>query len=312
MFFARIPYLKWMSLFTIIFSFIMLAINSFWTRYPGAVYLWPSLIEFLVIIFLIQYGLQIQFVHFRHSEMYKMLKLFNIYCSIVVLIMLTTSAIQYTPFKPIDRNIVQLEHLLHLDISAAMAWTHSNTTLAFIASTIYNSLGMQVFILPLLVILAREYELLYEFYFLILVSWIIGFSFYYFFPTMGPASVIDSPFFNSFQRTTGLKFWQIHHYIQPTNIEGGMIAMPSYHVIWGWLCVHLLRIWPVAFTLLLIIYLLMVISCVFLGWHYFLDVIGSAITLFISHWFYSRCKKSSKEELIAHSGAPQKRTSASS
>jgi len=134
----------------------------------------------------------------------------------------------------------------------------------------------------------------HEFYFLLLVSMIIGFVFYYFFPTMAPSSVIDSPYFLEEQRATALKFSQIHHYLQPTTIEGGLIAMPSFHVIWAYLCLYALRGWPILCGILFPVNCLLALACILLGWHYPIDLVGSIVVILMSQAILRYCYRKSQ------------------
>lgn len=270
---------------------VMFAVNKYEYHYPGLFYFQPTLFALSLVLLLIRMGLKQLFTSCEHTFIWKIARDFNIYIALIVLLLFATSAVQYTPFSPIDKKILNLEHYLHLDLQATVAWTNSNEIVKKIAHIIYHSLGYQLITIPIVVMLAKRYDVTYKFYFLILTSWLMGTMIYYFFPTTGPASVIDSPFFAEDQRATGLKFWQLHHYIQPLSAAGGMIAMPSFHVIWGWLCIYLLKPWPIAFYSVLLINSLMIASCVLLGWHYFLDVIASIIILCASHTIYSLCHR---------------------
>lgn len=274
------------------FSIVITLLNQFWLGFPGLFYFQPTLVTLVVLIILVRIGLKIQFESIEHTALWKMLHASNSYILIIALIIFSTGAIQYTPFKVIDNEIVTVEHYLHLHLESIISWTNSHSLVHLIAGITYDSLEGQIIFLPILVIIARQYDVAYEFCFLVLTTWLIGASIYFFFPTAGPASVIDSPYFELSQRATGLKFWQLHHYIQPTSADGGLIAMPSFHVIWAWLLVYLLRPWRFAFSLLLVINSTMMASCVLLGWHYFLDVAGSFITLLTSHGLYYYFHKS--------------------
>lgn len=277
------------GLCTIVFlvASVMFAINKYKYHYPGLFYFQPTLLALSLLLLFIRMGLKQQFTSCENTFVWKIARDFNIYITLIVLLLFSTSAVQYTPFSPIDKKILNLEHYLHLDLQAAIAWTNSSEIIKKIAYIVYHSLGYQIIIIPIFVMLLKRYDVTYKFYFLILTTWLIGSLIYYFFPTTGPASVVDSPFFDEAQRATGLKFWQLHHYIQPLSAAGGMIAMPSFHVIWGWLCIYLLKPWPIAFYSVFLINSLMIASCVLLGWHYFLDVIASIITLCVSHTIYS-------------------------
>lgn len=289
-------YLKFLSMVIILTSIIMFSINKCCYRFPGLFYFEPSFLELCLLLYMLRSGLKLQFGLRDDLAFLKFLKEASIYSFIIVLLIFSTSAIQYTPFQPIDKQILEMEKFLHLDLKASITWLAEKKEAHRMASFIYESVGYQVLIFPLWVMLCRKYSILYEFYFLVLISWLIGSLVYYLFPTTAPASVIDSHYFIESQRATGLKFWQLHHYIQPVTEDGGMVAMPSFHVIWGWLSVYILRPWPILFSFMLIINAIMSASCVLLGWHYFLDIIGSIVTIIFSHAIYFLCHKSPQQQ----------------
>lgn len=271
------------------FSAIAFVVNIFFYQYPGNTYL-PPLTNFIAIALLLVYtGACLQFG--RNSKIPLILKEVIYFFLVILIITIATNAVQYTPFKPIDHYLVYLEEKLYIDVKAIIAWTHDHPTLKTIMGYIYNSLVQQMIFIPLLVIIAMRFKLIHEYYFLMLSSALIGFIFYYFFPTTGPASVVDSPYFYEVQRATGLKFHQIHNYIPPTTIEGGMIALPSFHIIWAWFCIYILKEWKIAFFILLLLNIGLTASCVLLGWHYPVDIIGSVIVIVLSHGLYSFCRK---------------------
>lgn len=216
----------------------------------------------------------------------KFIQYFVTYFFVMSVIALFTNAIQYTPFPPIDDKLIAFENLLHIHMEGIVAWTNSHSNLQKVLAFIYDTLPYQLSFIPVIVAAAGEFERLREFFCLLLISALIGFSFYYFFPTTAPASMINSPFFSKDQLATGLKFFEIHHHLQPSTNEGGLIALPSFHTIWAWLCLYLVWRWKVVFFLLLPINLLLVCSCVLLGWHYPIDVVGGLIVVLISHYLY--------------------------
>lgn len=272
-------------------SIAIFTANYYWFRFPGLFYFDTAFLGAAILLFMVHHGLKLQFGWRNDMVLLQMIREANIYATIITVILFATSAVQYTPFNPIDKQIISIEHYLHLDLQASIAWLNQHLNLKSFAIMSYNSLSYQLFLIPIIVLLLRQYDALYQFYFLCLITWLIGSMIYFFFPTTAPASVIDSPYFMDAQRATGLKFWQLHHYIQPLSAEGGLIAMPSFHVIWAWLCTNLVRSWPPIFVLIGSVNLILVFGCVFLGWHYFLDVLGSIATLLISHYIYRLSNK---------------------
>jgi membrane-associated phospholipid phosphatase len=279
-------------------SLFMLYLNRCCYRFPGLFYFEPSLIGLNILLFGLSMGLRLQFDMAYDTLLLKGLRAVCFYILIINICLLSTTAVQYTPYIPIDKKILFLErHYLFFDLKTAMDWLGAWSYLRRIADIIYRSLVYEVIIFPLLLIYFKQYRRVYNFYFMVLLSWLIGSVIYYYFPTAAPASVMDSIYFTKDQYLTGLKFWQLHHYIQPINPEGGMISMPSFHVIWALLCLYLLRPWPVLFWICAAFNSLIILSCVLLGWHYLLDVVASAlITLFVYSLlrFYDHAKFSNE------------------
>lgn len=269
-----------LPLAVVIFSFSIIAmlVNYLFYNYPGNNYFPENMLLLFTTVILVNLGLILYFNHehrLRHSGI--QLGYFFITMSLIAL---ATNAVQLTPFNPIDRYIASLEARLHIDMVGILLWTNHYIQFKHILSYIYDSLALQMTFIPLLVIALGRFQVLKEYYFMLLLTTLIGFIFYYFFPTTGPASIIHSSLFSNDQIATGFKFKQIHDHIIPTTIEGGLIALPSFHTIWALLCVYLLKEWMIPFILLSIINLLLIASCVLLGWHYLIDVVaGIALTL---------------------------------
>lgn len=272
-------------------SSILLLINQLLFKYPANNY-FPEKTWFVFsMLILSNLGLRIYYpFDNRIRQIGRELVYFFIIMSIVAF---ATNAVQLTPFLPIDSYVVKLEEAMRIHMTGILNWTHNYPLFKQLLGIIYASLDYQMCYIPLLIILTCKFHLIREYYFFMLCTVLLGFGFYYFFPTTAPASIINSPFFFPEQIDTGLKFKQIHHYIIPTTNQGGLIALPSFHTIWAILCINLLREWTVPFILLLLINSLLILSCVLLGWHYPIDILGGFIVLLISYalWKYCSCHR---------------------
>lgn len=284
---AKCIYIVSLSVFTL--SLIAYLINFTVTQYPGNNY-FPGNTGYVFITLLLMYaGLVILWGKTSHTAVAikEVLYLFMVFA----IIAFASNAVQFTPFKPIDEKLVLIESYFRISMPKIVAWTYSYPYFRFMLELSYATLPYQMSVLPLMVIMARGFQLLREYYFLLLVTVLLGFPIYYFFPTTAPASILSSPFFTEEQIATGLKFNQIHQYIPPTTMEGGLIAFPSFHAIWAWLCLYLIRPWKIAFSILLILNTFLIASCVLLGWHYPIDILASVILVIFSHYLLAKCKK---------------------
>ena len=251
------------------------------THYSGNNYLPSHTWNIAAFLGLTYGGLRLYFppLHILRQYHQEILRFFMV----MVLIGFATNAVQYTPFSPIDQQIVQFQQHYHLNMVQWMQWTYLHREFRAILIRVYNTLPVQMVYLPLLVILVKRFDRIREYCFLLLISTIIGFMMYYFFPTTAPASILSSAHFFPEQFATGIKFHEIHHHLKPSTLQGGLIALPSFHVIWAWYIVYLLRDWPIACGLLLPFNVLLVFACVLLGWHYPLDIFASIIIILITH-----------------------------
>jgi len=279
--FTQHKLLCWVALLFFSFSSLALTINSTHTHYPGNNYFPTNMVGVSTAILLIYLGFCLQY-HSTYHVTKRIKEIFFFFGSMMLMIV-GSNAVQYTPFSPIDHHILRWSAWMHIDFSDIMTWSHAHPNLHTGMEWIYDSLTYQLTYLPLIMIIFGRFERLREYYFLLLFTALIGFSFYYFFPTTAPASVIDSPYFTEAQHATELKFKQIHAHIKPSTQEGGLIALPSFHVIWAWLCVWLVRDWRWVFRCLLLLNISIVVSCVLLGWHYILDVMASVVILIFAH-----------------------------
>lgn len=277
---SRTRFILYLSGLLICLSLVAFIINYCIYRYPGNNYFPDNFSVLSLIMIFIYAGLILNFGHnTRASNSGKELLYFFAIMSVIAL---ATNAIQLTPFHPIDKQILYFESKLYIDLPGILQWVNNYPLLKSGLKVIYDTFPYQLSIIPLIVIASGRFNLLRDYYFLLLLTTLVGFLFYYFYPTTAPASIIKSPFFSAEQIATGYKFNQIHNHIFPTTIEGGLIALPSFHTIWSICCLYLLKEWKFPFYFLLIVNSLLIVSCVLLGWHYLIDVLGGLVLVGLS------------------------------
>lgn len=279
----RLPFL-WLNI--VIFSVLcsMAILHNAWsTHYVGNhVMPYDKLFSTTVILWLCALGFRLQFSPENQISRFIYEVLIGLF--IFTLVLSGTGTLQYTPFQVIDEILVRWDARLHVDVYDLVAWLHQVPYIKQGLTTVYESLSLELLGVPLVLIFMRRYALLREYYTLILISATIGYSIYYFFPTIAPASALGGPYFSVEQYATGLKFNEIHHHLVPSTQEGGLISFPSFHVIWAWFLVYTVRCWKLLFIVLSCWNTVLVISCVLLGWHYAVDVIGSVGVIIVTHW----------------------------
>jgi hypothetical protein len=200
-------------------------------------------------------------------------------------ISLFTTGIQFTPFAPIDRRVLNWDAALGIDVGGILDWTFSHPVLWRLMKVSYPALNAEVFLLPLAIAAWGDRGRLRAFLCAVAYSYVLGGAFYYFFPTCGPAGMMTAnPHFDSEQRLTALKFYQVHHGLPVESLLGGMVALPSFHAAWAMLLTYAAGPRGRLFWAAAALNALVVLSTVLLAWHFAVDVLASAALVAASLW----------------------------
>lgn len=274
------------SLWLLIGFFVLLClsakfINLIFFNYPGNHYVPFELINAIIVLLLISLGLKIQFCDKYGSDFLLEVAVGLFFFAVIFW---GAEAIQQTPFKPIDNILIKWDSTLHIKVNSYVAYLEKWPSFKSILECFYDILILEMICVPILLLLLKRYTLLYEYYKLVFITAILGFTIYYFFPTVAPATAIGGNGFSKAQLATGIKFYEIHNHIFPSTSDGGMISFPSFHVVWALLLTYAVRCWRVIFGLLICLNTVIIISCVVLGWHYMADIIGSIFIVSLSIW----------------------------
>jgi PAP2 superfamily len=163
--------------------------------------------------------------------------------------------VQYTPFPAMDLFLTSLDHALHLHETALREWTSLHPILLSMLRLTYYSVPVQWVLMPLLLVLAHRREQIYFYLTASLVAYLLGVGIYYFFPTVGALSV------------------PMGHLLDPA-VNGGIIAFPSFHVLWSVIIVYTMRHTPTLFFApILTLNLMSVAATLCLGGEYAIDVL---------------------------------------
>jgi len=205
--------------------------------------------------------------------------------------MVLVNSIQATPFPPIDATLVKIDEWMGLNTPALMTWTHNHPRIHHIFHICYQAIVFELVGIPLLLTVFCRRKALGVFYIAIMITLVIGSLIYYFFPTMAPSGVFHSPYFSAAQDDTSMRFHEVHEYLKVTSTNGGLIAFPSFHVIWAILLTNCCRGKKIIFYPMACFNLIVISATVFLGWHYLTDVIAGFILaiggIMFAEWVYS-------------------------
>ncbi len=259
---------------------LAIAVNALTTQYPGFDYL-PLRWVFLAPAVFVVLWLATAF-NDKSPRMAFFTRTYCTYFFIAIAFSVITNGIQFTPFPPIDQWLLHLDQVIGFQTMSLMHWTAQHHAIKKILELAYEFLNIEMLLIPLILPLFKDEKRVHRLFIAMLISFLIGTAIYYFFPTSAPVSVIDSPYFLSSEHATALKFYQIHHYVPVTTGDGGLIAFPSFHVVWAILLCYAVRGKHWLFYPLVLINLLVIASTLLLGWHYLVDVIAGAILAMVA------------------------------
>lgn len=269
-------------LITILISAIYFTINQLYFQYSGNFYLpirWIELLPIALLLFI--FASVVRDISPRSAFF---IKYYCLWYFIIVSLAVMSTGIQFTPFPLIDKTLVQIDQLLGFYTIPVLNWTYSINWFQHFMNYVYVTIGLQLLFIPAILAIMMDKRGLTILYYSVLISFLIGSTIYYFFPTAGPTAVFHNPYFKPEQHDTWLKFYEVHKRLTLTTTEGGMIAFPSFHVIWAILFAYACRNQKYLYYAMIVLNILVIASTLFLAWHYLADVIGGILVAWVSIW----------------------------
>lgn len=277
-------YMMWAAIWIILFSLSSELANLTLFHFKPNTYVPPNL-EFMIFLSIMYPFSVIAIPHLsKFAKYHPDLCYITFYLCLITLML---NSCQLTPNATIDHILMKVEFLPLINY---LKWVHQHSAISNALFLIYNSLQYLLFFVPVVAYFIgnRTFKNFVQYF---ILSSAFGFTFYYCFPSCGPASVFSEQYFYNFQHANHIKFFEIHHGLPPSTIEGGLIAFPSFHVIWAWACTRIWIQYPKIFFSFFIWFLLICCSCVLLGWHYSIDVLGSIFFIFMIESFLKQKNK---------------------
>ncbi len=192
--------------------------------------------------------------------------------------------VQFTPFHPIDSALIKIDQVLGFSQTTLLNWTYIHHSLAILLNQAYSLIGIELSFIPLILAFLLDRRAVKVLFIAIIFSFIVGTTIYYFLPTTAPASMFLNSNFAQQQHDTWIKFFEIHHHLLITTQEGGLIAFPSFHVIWCILLAYALKRKKIIFYPIVLLNTFIIASTVLLGWHYLVDVVGGFAVAILAIW----------------------------
>jgi hypothetical protein len=256
----------------LIFSgLICIILNALTFQYQGEDYLslnwlWvaPAL---LVIVFFAASKLQ------NFPKIAYLIKSYSLYFLAFFAFLVLLEGVQYTPFPAVDAFLGAADQTLGIKETQLIDWAYGHPLLLHALQLAYRSIVVQWLLMPLLIFVWGKNEQFNLYLIASLLAYLMGAVIYYFFPTVGPAGIFNDAHFSRAQLDLVINFKEIHQYLMVTTFDGGMIAFPSFHVLWSVISIFAFRHFAkLLFIPILVLNIVAIIATLFLGWNYLVDI----------------------------------------
>lgn len=187
-----------------------------------------------------------------------------------------------SPFATIDYHLLAIDRMLGFSSLDVLNWTYQFPWLVSWLHTCYDTWFFQIVLTPMVLALLKQSEEIDRYFIATFASLLIGATIYYFWPTIAPAGILQSPHFLASQHELVTRFNEVHHHLPITVFGGGMIAFPSFHVVNCLLVTYAFRRYKLILIPLLLLNSFVIFSTIGLGYHYLVDVIGGFVLAYFS------------------------------
>lgn len=210
---------------------------------------------------------------------------------VLYLLELGNVAILTTPFPAHDAQIVSLDRLVGFHELIMLQWMHHYPAFTHIIWFFYFSMLMLMHGVPIALAFNKNMRSVYHYFLSFLISLIVGYIIFYFYPTMtSPAFSYPHHFFTSFQLNTLHQFeLERAHRAIHFDLIGGVVSFPSFHAIWAVLMMYFMWQNPLLRYPVFIIGYIILASTILTGWHYFMDVYAGIAVAIVSIWLAEKC-----------------------
>ncbi len=263
-------------------AYALIAYNARVLHYPGISYFPRQMIP--VLFPLAELGALGLLLRRRHPRSAFVLGHWAALGLLMAAVSMMVTGLQYTPHAAIDARLAAFDARAGVSVTGLLAWTHARPPLLRLLRVCYAVLDAEVFVVPALVALTGDERRMRVYLHAGALSFLAGGLFYWFYPSSGPASLLSSPYFTAEQLSTSLKFRLIHSGVTPPSGSGGMIAFPSFHVVWAvllaWASLADRRLARAVVPL----NALMIAATLLLAWHFLADALGGLALASASLW----------------------------
>ncbi len=261
--------------FAMLEAAVLIVINHFGPGFEGADFVYP----WLPVALAGSFGAYVASLKHRGRHPNVFLFFQTVWAGFIVMtltVMLDT-AVQLTPFAPIDVWALSVDQAMGYSTLAFLDWTNAHPAIREVFSIVYHALDVELAVAPLVLALLMERRMVSMLLSGVMFGSVIGFTIYYFFPTNGPAGVLGGSGFTVQEVDIVTQFRELHSGQPLTSAVPGLVSFPSFHVFWA--IIITTAFWPRKwlFYPAAVLNAVVIVSTLALGWHYLIDVYAGAV-----------------------------------
>ncbi|WP_423062700.1 phosphatase PAP2 family protein [Candidiatus Paracoxiella cheracis] len=265
----------------LLFCAVLLAVNSLFFHFAALPF--PGIILKNKLLLLCLPAYVTGFLFYRKFPQFAFfLKAIGMIYIISLLMLCADTAVMTTPFSLKDQFFNAADNFFGFNLPAFLNQVARHPSLKHFLEIIYLLLFPALKIFPLILAAMREEKQVYKFTINFIITCLIGFTIYYFWPTSAPADVIHNSQLTRLQHHLATQFDRIHAHESIHLFQAGLIAFPSYHTIWAILLAYMF--WPrkYLFYPVAVFSSLVIVATLASGWHFLTDIIGGMIVAMLS------------------------------
>ncbi|MBS0350066.1 MAG: phosphatase PAP2 family protein [Proteobacteria bacterium] len=264
---------------------VFLLLNAVTFRYQGIQFIsFHCLLSTPVLLFLILIS---RFLENVAPKCQLILKSYCLFALAIISVLILLDGVQLTPFPSIDNFLAHADSNLKLNERIIENWTITHPLLRQILKFAYHSVTAQWLLMPLILSFSRQRQKINLYLVASLLAFLFGSGMYYFFPSLGPATLPDG-----------------QHPV-PASLVEAMVVFPTFHVmlatiniiIWRRACiVYFVPIFLINFTA--------VFATLLLGWNYGVHIALGVIMAVVAFGLAKRLLSSEQKAYLTAIPAP--------
>lgn len=208
---------------------------------------------------------------------------------------LITPNLLTTPYPFVDMTLLHIDQWMHIHSVALMQFTIHHEIFKTLIIFSYTYMSATFILLILFLALMGENKRVNEIIVVTMIALFIASITFYYFPAFGPGTVLHSPLFPNYAATELAQYQWVQHGLSPLGPHyfAGFVSIPSIHCFIASIGIYTIltcKKYRLYLLPLLLIDALIIVATMFLGEHYFIDLVAAELLLGLIITGYKLCQ----------------------